>query len=854
MRKKLVLPLCAFLMLALLVAPTNSWVYQDGTPSDQKFEKFGPRVDRLFIKFYPNETAEWEALSQGEIDIADQPLSKEYYELFISNETNLSTGLPYNETIGVFSYGSGFRLYILDLNNNPNWYTGYPPDPAYPNPVYPNPTSVKEMRQAIAHLVRLDIIIGKGFYTPLYTIVPLGMGDYAHSEIKPGGLLDNLTYPYSRVAAEALLDAGGFPVNSSTGWRFWDRNGDRIEQSDEYLELKFIIREDDAYRFAFGNFLADELNAVKVRVERIYGTVQDVMPQVMLEKDFHLYTGGWSLAVDPLHLALWHSSSYWHPGFCYNYAFVNDSELDSYIDGVIHAETFEEAKENAWAAQRRFAEIAASIPVWAGSGFKAVNRHYTGGTAATPVTPDDGENQYRGQYWMGIVNKPGEGIDNFWSFLNMHPFGYERGHDENLTIRWGFKVRKLYSLNPIFAEWIWDWKVLSLSYESLLACNPNDRTEFIPWLASNYEIGTYEHPVYGECTKVRFTLRPDATWHDGTPITVADVYFTWVELCQILHTRGLPCPGETWIPGIGPWPEMTIDFKIIDPYNFEMLFYEKDIWVLSWISSRVILPKHIWKPIAETGPVTDFAPDPNLIGSGPYRITEYVEGSHILLVANKPGSTVQTNLLGSTPVTSPKGYWRYHPAACNLTIDGVTLAKVDYYAQPHTVNLTMVNLYHSESITTDIRVSFTFQNGTTVNHVYFDVMLNSTNHSGSSWTTSETIFIKGRVTVNCSIQIKQPAKLAGTYSYTYVFWSTVHQDIAGSTLYDELDFETHPYKEGLPSPDTKIDIIDIAITAIAFGTAPGYERWKDGIGDVNHDYNIDILDVTTIAKKYGWIG
>ncbi|NIO36855.1 hypothetical protein GTO27_04030, partial [Candidatus Bathyarchaeota archaeon] len=413
------------------IQPLISLRYYDRTIQDVKFERFGPRADRLLIKLYKNETAEWDALANGDIDVADWPLTKSYYDLFASNETNPATGFPYNETIDSVPYGSQTEFYILDINNDPRQYLGY----SDLNPVYPNPCSLKEFRQSIAYLVnrsKLDMIIGDGFYAPLYTVVPPYMGTYCHPDIKPSGLLENLTYPCSRAKAAALLNASGFPINTSTGWRFWDRNDDGIEQASEHLELKFLIREDD-HRLAFGNFIADELEAVRVRVIR---REYPILPQQIMERDFHLYTGKWNLGIDPTHLIIWHSSSYWS-GFCYNYAFVNDTELDEHIDGIIYAESLEEAVENTKAAQERFAEMAAGVPLWACLGFKAASRHYTGGNAGQSVIPDDGENEYRGQQWKGIVNIQTRGIDNFWSFLNMRPTNFDRGNGENMTIRWG---------------------------------------------------------------------------------------------------------------------------------------------------------------------------------------------------------------------------------------------------------------------------------------------------------------------------------------------------------------------------------------------------------------------------------
>ena len=54
---------------------------------------------------------------------------------------------------------------------------------------------------------------------------------------------------------------------------------------------------------------------------------------------------------------------------------------------------------------------------------------------------------------------------------------------------------------------------------------------------------------------VEFTLHPDATFSDGSPVTVADVIFSW----DILKTKGLPNARATWsrvanIAETGPRP------------------------------------------------------------------------------------------------------------------------------------------------------------------------------------------------------------------------------------------------------------------------------------------------------------
>jgi len=50
--------------------------------------------------------------------------------------------------------------------------------------------------------------------------------------------------------------------------------------------------------------------------------------------------------------------------------------------------------------------------------------------------------------------------------------------------------------------------------------------------------------------------------------------------------------------------------------------------------------------------------------------------------------------------------------------------------------------------------------------------------------------------------------------------------------------------------DGKVNIIDVAITAKAFGSYPGHTRWNP-IADLNKDGIIDITDISIVAKQFG---
>jgi len=636
---------------------------------DTKFEQFGPRADKILIKLYENAEGEWDALRKGEIDVTDWPLTKPYWTLFNTDPQCI-------QDIEKKYYGAEFGIRILDINNNNDTELA----PGYSNPVCPNPLgptndpNATAFRRALWHLTDREtwfpIIIGAGFYAPLYSTHGPSYGEYAIPALNP--------YPYDPVTAAALLETHGFPWKDDgdgkmePGERYWDRDKDGVKDpTGEDLSIKFMIRSDDIHRLSIGRKLADEMNAVGIAVERTEGPIAVAREKWMYGKTVHLYTAGWGLGVDPDHTILWETDYYWHPGSSYNTGKVSNASYDAASKKVVAPNTKDEAIAACHLCQNLFNDFVGGVPFFAYAGTMAVRRRYTGGNNEVIKTPDDGENAYRGKYWSGFVNVPGYGADSFWTFLNLHPMGYAYGtgpgamwystlthaasNAGNMTIRYGFKTAELKSFNPVYAEWTWEWIVLGLMYDTLLARNPYNLAEFMPWMAKTYEVGIYKHPSLGPCTKVRFSLRPDMTWSDGYAVTMADLYFTWVELDALLKARGLP---PSWNQ---PTFAHILSFSILDPCTAECLLDMKSIYGVAYPGGAIILPKHIWKPLAETGPIQNMDADPNMICNGPYRFVEYVAFSHVLMAANKPGVTVRTSHGGSVPITSPYGYFRYYP-------------------------------------------------------------------------------------------------------------------------------------------------------------------------------------------------
>jgi hypothetical protein len=253
-----------------------------------------------------------------------------------------------------------------------------------------------------------DPSIGAGFGFPMYTTMPPAQEKYVLDVFEFAEM--PWAYTYSRDAANAMLDASGFAARDGDDKRIWDVTGNTVN-------LIFYIRSDHPGRNMIGTKLLAEFDAVGLKYTAKFGNSPFCSGPVMADKNFHLYTAGWSLSVTPDHLILWAWDYYWHPGKPYNYSGHNDPEFNDAANGIMYANTQEEAVTMALIAQYRQAYLVLSCPIYCVAGNKAYHKTYVGN--------DVGEENYFGKNWRGVKNMLGYGIDNGWSLMNMWPFQTE---------------------------------------------------------------------------------------------------------------------------------------------------------------------------------------------------------------------------------------------------------------------------------------------------------------------------------------------------------------------------------------------------------------------------------------------
>ncbi len=147
--------------------------------------------------------------------------------------------------------------------------------------------------------------------------------------------------------------------------------------------------------------------------------------------------------------------------------------------------------------------------------------------------------------------------------------------------------------------------VLDQMYDSLMYYNPDGLHDPEPRIAESYEISD-------DGLDYTFTIRDDATFHDGSPVTVEDVVFS-IELYQASEYQG---DHIAMMAGVEAVDDHTVVCHLDSPYA---PFLE-----------GILTPKISSKTYYEEDP-EGFVTNP--IGSGPYKFVSRTTGSSIELEA-----------------------------------------------------------------------------------------------------------------------------------------------------------------------------------------------------------------------------
>ncbi|MFZ5918445.1 MAG: ABC transporter substrate-binding protein [Chloroflexota bacterium] len=174
---------------------------------------------------------------------------------------------------------------------------------------------------------------------------------------------------------------------------------------------------------------------------------------------------------------------------------------------------------------------------------------------------------------------------------------------------------------------------VNLMFETLVKLN--DDVEFVGRLADSWDVSDDQ-------TQLTFHLNPNAKWHDGTPVTAADVEFTlWVishpeievnrgaNIAMLKGLEGSKRPeGVDTVEGVKVIDEHTIQFTANNPVD--PLFFLELVGTGVWI-----IPKHILQDVPPADfDKADFWMNPT-VGAGPFKFVKYETDQFIEYARNE---------------------------------------------------------------------------------------------------------------------------------------------------------------------------------------------------------------------------
>jgi peptide/nickel transport system substrate-binding protein len=210
-----------------------------------------------------------------------------------------------------------------------------------------------------------------------------------------------------------------------------------------------------------------------------------------------------------------------------------------------------------------------------------------------------------------IVEQSGIGIRCFWTFLRAEPISAQKDMICNAA-------EAMLALNPLYISGAIDSWVTEIVWDRLMRMGPDGLP--IPWAAEKV---SHVDPSTIDCV-----LRPGQSWHDGKPLTVEDVVFSF-KAPGMGDKSPMYKPFVANIDDVTAIDDRTVRFKLKTP---------SAAFASSTLAKINLIPKHIWGPILEglmnKKENAETVQEPIPIGSGPFKVSSLKLQEEIVLEAN----------------------------------------------------------------------------------------------------------------------------------------------------------------------------------------------------------------------------
>lgn len=360
--------------------------------------------------------------------------------------------------------------------------------------------------------------------------------------------------------------------------------------------------------------LSGDLEKLGIQVEIKSGALDEWVGEIVGATPIHKYNsvtmswGGGPDRLDPdFFLTEWFHSSRAVKGGR-NYGYYTNKEYDSVVD----AQKVEMDRVKRQALVRKAQKILAKD------------------NAFFPIYHHDYVQAYNKERIEGVVPVMGTGIGFAyipWTFYKAKPKTSQR---EVRVVN----LYDIHTLNPFATPEVENEAWLRLIYDTFVKRDAD--LNLIPWAAESWKVV--------DSTTVDIILRDGMKFHDGKPVTVEDVKFTF----DYINKWKFPALSRAWkqIKSVDIMEGRRVRFKLVEPFA---------PFIANVLGHMFIAPKHIWEKIPEsvgTANPTDW-PNPKPVGSGPYQFVEWKKGEYFHYKANKDHAFMPPNFDGLYYIVNP---------------------------------------------------------------------------------------------------------------------------------------------------------------------------------------------------------
>jgi peptide/nickel transport system substrate-binding protein len=206
-----------------------------------------------------------------------------------------------------------------------------------------------------------------------------------------------------------------------------------------------------------------------------------------------------------------------------------------------------------------------------------------------------------------VVSQTGIGIRNIWTFVSIEPIGAQK----DLIINSNEQIN---ATNPLYIGGAVDSWVTDLIWDRLMRIGPDGTPQ--PWAA--------ESVAWTDDKTIDIKLRAGMKWHDGKPVTIEDVIFSFT------------APAGDKAPMYKPFVTEIAAMEKTGDLGLKMTLKNANATFFTASLSKInLIPKHVWEPVLkelEGKPENaEQLKEINRTGSGPFKIVRWVPNEEILL-------------------------------------------------------------------------------------------------------------------------------------------------------------------------------------------------------------------------------